>query len=84
MQTRSILACSLIVSGAIAATSVTWLGACTFYLQPKIIDIQKQSGKPTEALIDAGICRDAADRSLAVLSSLLATLLSLIANPPRD
>ena len=61
---------------SIAAVSIGWVSACTFYIGPRLWAEYVRSGglRPAQ---EPAVCQDADSRALQVLTGLLATLISL-------
>jgi hypothetical protein len=66
-----------------AAMAITWYVSCTFVIGPQLFNAYVRSGGKLVAT-EPEVCKDVDARALQVLTSLLATLLGLMSNPPSE
>ena len=84
MTPRWLLACIVTVVVTMAGMSVAWWASCSFWIGPMIWHeyVRSEGKRPTT---EPEACKDSGSRAIATLSSLLATLLGLMSQPPsRD
>ena len=81
MQTPRWLVASVVgVVATTAALSISWVGICSFYVGPQVFQAAIE-GKIAQ---EPKVCDNVEDRSIQVLTGLLATLLGLMFNLPSD
>ena len=78
MTPRWLTSCVVGVVATTAALSVAWLGICTWVVGPQLFQAAI-AGKIKE---EPKVCDNADERSIQVLTGLLATLMGLMSNPP--
>jgi hypothetical protein len=78
MTPRWLTSCVVGVVATTAALAVGWLGICTWVVGPQLFQAAI-AGKIKE---EPKVCENADERSIQVLTGLLATLLALMSNPP--
>jgi hypothetical protein len=80
MTPRWLTGCVVGVVATTAALSVAWLGICTWVVGPQLFQAAI-AGKIKE---EPKVCDNADERSIQVLTGLLATLLALMSSPPTS
>ncbi len=80
MTPRWLTSCVVGVVATTAALAVGWLGICTWVVGPRLFQAAI-AGKIKE---EPKVCENADERSIQVLTGLLATLLALMSNPPTS
>ena len=80
MTPRWLTSCIVGVVATTAALSVAWLGICTWVVGPQLFQAAI-AGKIKE---EPKVCDNADERSIQVLTGLLATLLALMSSPPTS
>jgi hypothetical protein len=80
MTPRWLTSCVVGVVATTAALSVAWLGICTWVVGPQLFQAAI-AGKIKE---EPKVCDNADERSIQVLTGLLATLLALMSSPPTS
>ena len=78
MTPRWLTSCVVGVVATTAALAVGWLGICTWVVGPQLFQAAI-AGKIKE---EPKVCDNADERSIQVLTGLLATLLALMSSPP--
>lgn len=78
MTPRWLTSCVVGVVATTAALAVGWLGICTWVVGPQLFQAAI-AGKIKE---EPKVCENADERSIQVLTGLLATLMGLMSNPP--
>jgi hypothetical protein len=77
---RWLTSCVVGVVATTAALAVAWLGICTWVVGPQLFQAA-MAGKIKE---EPKVCENADERSIQVLTGLLATLLALMSSPPTS
>ena len=80
MTPRWLTSCVVGVVATTAALAVGWLGICTWVVGPQLFQAAI-AGKIKE---EPKVCDNADERSIQVLTGLLATLLALMSSPPTS
>ena len=84
MTPRWLVGCVVGIVVTTATLSTAWWATCSFYIGPKIWATYVQTDGKLPA-VEPDACKDADNRAITVLTSLLATLLGLMSQPPsRD